>query len=276
MYSWRISSGATLGAVEVRQDVGHARDGLGDERVSLGLQHAFLGDVVLRELRYLQAAAGPQGVEFGRVGGVEHVVDPGQVRLVRAGVLLVRHVVPVAVVLEAGQLPRPVHDFPQRVRGERARLAAFLLQEAPDRLGARRGLVVVADLPGHRGLVPGVLGQQRDVAEHILGVEVRVVGVRQVQHDRVRAGRGHAGHVGGEQPRHVPDPVAVGRLQQVVGEREVPASDWRPVGPLPRLRRRSCRSCRRCSRSSTRTGSPAGSRSTCRRRRRRPAWATSG
>ena len=221
--------------VQVRHDLGDPWGGYRRDRVTLGLQCADLSDVVERQQAYGQAGSRAQRVHLGFVGGKGSKDGLGKDRLVGAGVVLVRHPDVIAAALELRELPRPVHHRPHRIGGEGADVRALLLQEVPHRVSALGALVVVADRAGQRGLVPGVLRQQRHLGQHVVGVEGGIVGPLQVDDDGVHVRRRHLGHVGREQSGIVVVPVVVVGLQQVVDEREVTGGDRRPVGPLPRL-----------------------------------------
>lgn len=156
-------------------------------------------------------------------------------RLRGTGVRRVGHVAVVAVAAELLELPGPVDHLPQRVGGEAADLRPLLLQVGVDRLRARGGRVVVADRAAGGGLVPGVLGEQRDRAEHVVGVEVRVVRPGEVEHHRMGVGGGHLRHVVREEPGQVRGPVLGVRLEEVVDEGEVPAGEGLSVRPVPVL-----------------------------------------
>src|ERR1700680_1997040 len=98
------------------------------------------------------------------------------------------------------QLPWAGHHTPERVGVVRADHPGLLIEELEDRHGAGRRFVEVANRPVDRLLVPQMLWQGRDLAELVVGEEVRSVGSAEIEGDRGRAVDGGADDVVGVLP----------------------------------------------------------------------------
>ena len=111
------------------------------------------------------------------------------------------------------------------------------VEELVDRLRAGRGLVVVTDRARRRFLVPDVLGERGDLAQLVVGEEVRAVRLAEVEGDLQRVGGAdrRAEDVVGVLAGRVAGPVVLVGGDQVLPELDVTRGDLGPVRPLPAL-----------------------------------------
>ena len=204
------------------------------DRIPVARHPGLRGQVVERYVAVVDVAA-QQLVVLGRVAGEVEERHRRELRLVRSRVVLVRGQDDLAVWSVALQVERAVDDLPQRIRVVGGQLACLAVEVREDRLGASRGLVVVTDLAGGRGLVPGVLRHREEQAE--LVVEQPVAAVRLLEGDAERRGRGvrHAGDVVRQVAGDVVRVARLVRLEHVDPELDVPGRDGLTVGPLPVL-----------------------------------------
>ena len=114
------------------------------------------------------------------------------------------------------ELPRAVHDLPQRVVVIGANRLRLAVQVLVDGLGGSLALhVEVAHRPRVRGLVPDVLGHRRDLAQLVVREEVGAVLLVEREDHRLGVRIGSAHDVVREAARSIGRPVVLVGLDHV-------------------------------------------------------------
>ncbi len=133
----------------------------------------------------------------------------------------------------------PEFHLPERVGVVGRDALRLRVEELEDRLRPGRGRVVITDRAGRRLLVPDVLGERGDLAELVVGEEVRAVRLAEVEGDLQLVGRAdrRAQDVVGVLAGRVSGPVVLVGGDEVLPELDVTRGDLSAVRPLPALQR---------------------------------------
>ena len=171
------------------------------------------------------------GVELGVVTGeglVDQLVD---LRLVLAPVVLVGDQFEALVGGEGGEPPGAVHRLPQGVGGGGGQVLGFALEVCEDGLRALGGAVQIGHGLVGAGLVPRVLGEQRNLVDLVVNEPGRVEGVGGRDREGVLVLNVEGGTVG-EEAFLVGGPLPLVIGDEVPPELDVARGDGSAVGPL--------------------------------------------
>ena len=222
--------------VEVDRHEVHVPIGPWCNLVALGLQKADLIDVGQRHVPDARSLTAADRVDLGRCARERHLLELGDLRLVRARVLGIRDEYGVAGGVEALQVPRTIDDLPGRVGGVGGEVLVLALEVLVDRFGAGRSQVCRAGGAARGCLVPR---QRKRGYLRELVVEEPLMVIDLVQGE---SNRGRVDDLGGSdvvrvRTRNVAAEVGLVRLDQVLPELDITSRHLRAVGPHPVLER---------------------------------------